>query len=148
MIRPGFPDSTPPAGPVGGVLIDLAAALMRLDAGRIASVPGITARSAGPSDGGMSRDGAWAFVIGLPLRAFVVAALWAGSDASFADPVALAVAALLIAIGTRSGSGGTNGHDVCGVSRLPRRSLVAAVTRMVTGIAAVAAMNAPGVQVP
>lgn len=147
MILPGFPDATPLAGLAGGVLIGLAAALMLLGAGRIAGVSGITARAVGLSDSGISRDGAWAFVIGLPLGAFIVAAMSGGIDASFADPVTLAVAGLLVGIGTRLGSGCTSGHGVCGVSRFSRRSLVATATFMVTGIATVAIMNALGVQV-
>lgn len=147
MILPGFPDATPLAGLAGGVLIGLAAALMLLGSGRIAGVSGITARAVGLSDEGISRAGAWAFVVGLPLGAIIVAALSGGIDASFADPVTLAVAGLLVGIGTRLGSGCTSGHGVCGVSRFSRRSLVATVTFMVTGIATVAIMNALGVRV-
>ncbi|WFL77649.1 YeeE/YedE thiosulfate transporter family protein [Altererythrobacter arenosus] len=144
---PGYPDAEPLAGLAGGVLIGLAAALMLLGAGRIAGVSGIAARAFGISDSGISRDGAWAFIIGLPLGALIVAWLSGGLEASFATPVPLAIAGLLVGIGTRMGSGCTSGHGVCGVSRLSRRSLVATATFMAAGIATVAAMNALGFEV-
>lgn len=147
MILPGFPDATPLAGLAGGVLIGLAAALMLLGAGRIAGVSGITARAVGLSDAGISRDGAWSFVLGLPLGALVVVVLSGGIEASFADPATLVIAGVLVGIGTRLGSGCTSGHGVCGVSRLSRRSLVATVTFMLTGIVTVAVMNILGVHV-
>src|SRR3546814_10963433 len=75
MILPGFPDAAPLAGLGGGILIGLAAALMLLGAGRIAGVSGIGARAFGISDSGISRDGAWAFLIGLPLGAAIVGLL-------------------------------------------------------------------------
>ena len=147
MTLPGFPDATPLAGLAGGVLIGLAAALMLLGAGRIAGVSGITARAVGLSDGGISRDGAWSFVLGLPLGALIVAVLSGGIEASFADPAPLVIAGVLVGIGTRLGSGCTSGHGVCGVSRFSRRSLVATFTFMLTGMATVAVMNILGVRV-
>ncbi|MCB0415110.1 MAG: YeeE/YedE family protein [Bdellovibrionales bacterium] len=44
---------------------------------------------------------------------------------------------LLIGFGTRMGSGCTSGHGVCGISRLSPRSIVATVTFMFAGAAAV-----------
>lgn len=147
MSLPGFPDAAPLAGLAGGVLIGLAAAVMLLGAGRIAGVSGIAARALGLSWGGMAKGSAWAFLIGLPLGALVVQLVSGGLPASFAGPVPLIVAGLLVGIGTRIGSGCTSGHGVCGVSRLSQRSLVATVTFMVAGIATVAAMNAAGIEV-
>ncbi|MBE5074104.1 YeeE/YedE family protein [Erythrobacteraceae bacterium E2-1 Yellow Sea] len=147
MMLPGFPDAAPLEGLGGGILIGLAAALMLLGAGRIAGVSGITARAVGISDGGISRDGAWAFLIGLPLGALITAALSGGLEAQFASPPFLIIAGLIVGIGTRMGSGCTSGHGVCGVSRLSQRSLVATVTFMVTGIATVAIMNVLGLEV-
>lgn len=139
---PGFPGAAPVAGLAGGVLIGLAAALMLLAVGRIAGVSGIAARAFGISGGSMSRGAAWAFIIGLPLGALVVGGLTGGLDASFAAPLQLVIAGLVVGIGTRLGSGCTSGHGVCGISRLSQRSLVATATFMVTGIATVAIMNA------
>lgn len=147
MTLPGFPDAAPLAGLAGGVLIGLAAALMLLGAGRIAGVSGIAARAFGIASGSLPRAGAWAFIIGLPLGALVVASLTGAAAASFAGPVTLAVAGLIVGIGTRLGSGCTSGHGVCGMSRLSQRSLVATATFMATGFATVAAMNALGLAV-
>lgn len=147
MTLPGFPDAAPLAGLGGGVLIGLAAALMLLGAGRIAGVSGIAARATGLSDGGMSKSSAWMFLLGLPLGALVVALAQGGLPASFAGPVPLVIAGVLVGIGTRLGSGCTSGHGVCGVSRLSQRSLVATVTFMAAGIATVAVMNALGLEV-
>jgi len=139
---PGFPDAAPVAGLAGGVLIGLAAALMLLGAGRIAGVSGIAARAFGIGSGSMPRAGAWAFLIGLPLGALIIARLTGGLDATFAAPLQIAVAGVIVGIGTRLGSGCTSGHGVCGMSRLSQRSLVATATFMATGIATVAIMNA------
>ncbi len=147
MSLAGFPDAAPLAGLAGGVLIGLAAALMLLGAGRIAGVSGIAARAFGLADSSLPRVGAWAFVIGLPIGALFVTSLTEASTPGFAAPVTLAIAGLIVGIGTRLGSGCTSGHGVCGMSRLSQRSLVATATFMVTGFATVAAMNAFGIGV-
>ena len=144
---PGFPQAAPLAGLAGGVLIGLAAALMLLGAGRIAGVSGIAARAFGIGSGSMPRIGAWAFVIGLPLGALIVMSLTGAVTPSFAEPLPLAIAGLIVGIGTRLGSGCTSGHGVCGMSRLSQRSLVAVATFMATGMATVAVMNALGLKV-
>jgi uncharacterized membrane protein YedE/YeeE len=133
MMLPGYPDAAPLAGLAGGVLIGLAAALMLLGAGRIAGVSGIAARATGIAQGSMSMSSAWLFLLGLPLGALVVSLASGGIEASFADPVVLVIAGLLVGVGTRLGSGCTSGHGVCGLSRLSPRSLVAVVTFMATG---------------
>ncbi|MEO0057398.1 MAG: hypothetical protein RIT17_848 [Pseudomonadota bacterium] len=147
MTLPGFPDAAPLAGLGGGVLIGVAAALMLLGAGRIAGVSGIAARAFGLASSSMPRSGAWAFLIGLPLGALVVARMTGAASPNFAGPVTLVIAGLIVGIGTRLGSGCTSGHGVCGMSRLSQRSLVATATFMATGFATVAAMNALGFKV-
>lgn len=147
MMLPGFPEAAPLAGLAGGVLIGLAAALMLLGAGRIAGVSGIAARATGLSNGGMSRSSAWMFLAGLPLGALIVGLMSNSAAPQFANPLVLISAGLLVGIGTRMGSGCTSGHGVCGVSRLSRRSMVATVTFMVTGIATVFVMNLLGMEV-
>lgn len=144
---PGFPDAAPLAGLAGGVMIGVAAALMLLGAGRIAGVSGIAARAFGIASSSMPRLGAWAFVIGLPLGALIVTSVSGAATPTFAGPVTLVIAGLIVGIGTRLGSGCTSGHGVCGMSRLSQRSLVATATFMMTGFATVAAMNAFGMAV-
>ena len=147
MTLPGFPDAAPLEGLIGGLLIGLAAALMLLGAGRIAGVSGIAARAFGLAESSLPRSAAWAFVIGLPLEALLVTSLTATPEPGFAGPVTLAIAGVIVGIGTRLGSGCTSGHGVCGMSRLSQRSLVATATFMITGFATVAAMNAFGIEV-
>ncbi|KLI65282.1 membrane protein [Aurantiacibacter marinus] len=144
---PGFPDAAPVDGLIGGGLIGLAAAIMLLGLGRIAGVSGIAAKAAGLGGSGMSRTGAFAFVIGLPLGAFLVMLAGGGGDPSFAGTVPLVIAGVIVGVGTRLGSGCTSGHGVCGMSRLSARSIVATGVFMATGIATVALMNAAGWEV-
>ena len=54
-------------------------------------------------------------------------------------------AGLFVGAGTQLGSGCTSGHGVCGLSRFSKRSLVATLTFMGTGILTVAALRAFGV---
>ncbi|MEE4338687.1 YeeE/YedE family protein, partial [Erythrobacter sp.] len=68
-------------------------------------------------------------------------------EASFASPLVLAIAGLIVGVGTKLGSGCTSGHGVCGMSRFSSRSIVATATFMATGFATVAAMNALGLKV-
>jgi uncharacterized protein len=147
MTIPGFPVAAPVDGLIGGGLIGLAAAIMLLMLGRIAGVSGIAAKAAGLGGSGMDRIGALAFVIGLPLGALAVMLAKGGLEPSFAGPVPLIIAGLLVGFGTRLGSGCTSGHGVCGISRLSGRSIVATITFMAAGIAAVAVMNAFGWEV-
>lgn len=117
----------------GGILIGLASLLLLVALGRIAGVSGIAAGLLPPWRG----DVAWrlAFVLGLPMGA----ALWMllRGDAvlpSHAPPWQLALAGLLVGVGTRIGSGCTSGHGVCGLGRFSPRSLAAVVTFMLTAM--------------
>lgn len=117
----------------GGVLIGLASGGLYLLAGEIAGVTGIL-RSAlfGPERG-------WrmAFLAGLLVSGLVAGAAGgmrhvAGIEA-FSLPL-LALAGLLVGVGTDLGNGCTSGHGVCGLSRLSKRSLVAVSIFMVTAV--------------
>ncbi|NNC58567.1 MAG: YeeE/YedE family protein [Erythrobacter sp.] len=147
MTLPGFPDAAPVAGLAGGILIGLAAATMLLGIGRIAGVSGIAARAFGITDSGLPKGSAWNFIVGLPLGALIVVLVTGGVEAQFAGFLPILIAGLIVGIGTRIGSGCTSGHGVCGVSRFSRRSVVATITFMATGIATVAVMNAIGWEV-
>lgn len=125
---------TPFASLIGGLLIGVSAALLWLFNGRIAGVSGIFEGTILPR----IKDNSW--------KLFFFAGLLSGgagiyiySPELFAFEVdrslpALAVAGLLVGFGTRMGSGCTSGHGVCGLSRFSRRSLVATLTFMGTGI--------------
>ncbi len=123
---------TPWSALVGGLLIGLAATMFALLNGRIAGISGVIGGLLKPARG----DIAWraAFILGL-VGAPQVYMLFAvlptlQIDAGYG---ALAVAGLLVGVGTRYGAGCTSGHGVCGLSRLSPRSLVATATFMATG---------------
>ena len=127
---------TPWTALAGGLLIGLAAALFLLLNGRVAGISGIVGGLLRPVRG----DIGWrvAFITGLigaPLLYGLVAALPAPRiDAGLGT---LAVAGLLVGVGTRYGGGCTSGHGVCGLSRLSPRSLAATLAFMGAGFATV-----------
>ncbi|WP_373474101.1 YeeE/YedE family protein [Sphingorhabdus lacus] len=140
-----FPNAMPVEGFIGGVLIGLAAATMLLGLGRIAGVSGMAARATGIADSGAPRNIAIAFIIGLPLGAFLVSRLFGEVHVSFPTSLLPLIAGgLLVGFGTRLGSGCTSGHGVCGLSRLSPRSMVATALFMASGFATVAAMRFGG----
>lgn len=117
----------------GGILIGLASLLLLAALGRIAGISGIASGLLPPRHG----DASWrlAFVLGLPMGA----ALWmfghGGSTPSgHAPPWQLALAGLLVGVGTRIGSGCTSGHGVCGLGRCSPRSLAAVLVFMATAM--------------
>lgn len=132
---------TPLSGLIGGALIGLATALFMLLTGRIAGISGIfgglLTRTAG--------DAGWriAFIAGLlaaPLLA-VLAGRPLPKPAMPASLIVIAIAGLLVGIGTRMGGGCTSGHGVCGTARLSARSLAATVIFMIAAIVTVAVVR-------
>ncbi len=127
---------TPWPSLAGGILIGIAAALLVLLNGRVAGISGIVGGLLAPQ----RADIAWrvAFLAGLllsPLLMMSLADLPAPRiDASLGM---LALAGLLVGVGTSYGSGCTSGHGVCGISRLSPRSLTATAAFMGAGIATV-----------
>lgn len=136
MIEIAWAEFTPWSALAGGVLIGLAAAGLLLFNGRIAGISGILGGLLSPA----RADIAWriAFVLGL-LAAPTIWMMAADAPEINVDAgyPALAVAGLLVGIGTRYGSGCTSGHGVCGLSRLSPRSLVATLSFMAAGFVTV-----------
>lgn len=126
---------TPWASLSGGVLLGVASALFILLNGRVLGISGILGGLLPPKAG----DTLWrvAFLMGMA-SAPVVYELVAPAgfieapriDASYG---LIAIAGLLVGLGTRYGSGCTSGHGVCGLSRLSPRSMVATATFMAAG---------------
>ena len=142
---PAFPNAMPIEGFIGGLLIGLAAAIMLLGLGRIAGVSGLAARATGIADTGAPRNVAIAFVLGLPLGAFLIARALGEVQVSFPASIwPLIIGGLLVGYGTRLGSGCTSGHGVCGLSRLSPRSMVATGMFMASGFATVGLLRAGG----
>jgi uncharacterized membrane protein YedE/YeeE len=140
-----FPNAMPVEGFIGGLLIGLAAAIMLLGLGRIAGVSGLAARATGIADTGAHRNVAIAFVLGLPLGAFLISRALGTVQVSFPDTIwPLIIGGLLVGYGTRLGSGCTSGHGVCGLSRLSPRSMVATAMFMASGFVTVGLLRAGG----
>jgi uncharacterized membrane protein YedE/YeeE len=142
---PAFPYAMPVEGFIGGLLIGLAAAVMLLGLGRIAGVSGLAARATGIADTGAPRNVAIAFILGLPLGAFLIARAIGEVQVSFPDSIwPLIIGGALVGYGTRLGSGCTSGHGVCGLSRLSPRSMVATGMFMASGFVTVGLLRAGG----
>lgn len=132
---------TPIASLIGGILIGLSASAMLLFNGKIAGISGIVSGILSPT----KDDILWrvAFVAGLITGGVVLNQLSpqvfeigiARSDGGFI------LAGLLVGFGARLGNGCTSGHGVCGVSRGSGRSILATVTFIAAGAAAVYIVN-------
>ena len=123
----------------GGILLGIASAMFVLLNGRILGISGILGGLLAPRMG----DIGWrfAFLLGMGAAPMVFGAVMPPEllpavriDAS--EP-AIALAGVLVGLGTRYGSGCTSGHGVCGLSRLSPRSLVATLSFMAAGFATV-----------
>ncbi len=137
---------TPVTALIGGGMIGLASALLWIGNGRIAGISGIFGQLLPPAKTVLWR---LVFLVAMIVAAFVAARLLpqigVGGDVPaemVGSPLWLAVAGLLVGLGTKIGSGCTSGHGVCGLARLSFRSLVAVaiffgtaiVTVSVTGV--------------
>jgi len=101
-----FANAMPLQGLIGGLFIGLASAIVLLGLGRIAGVSGLAARAAGIASSGPPRAIAIAFVVGLPLGAFLTRLLFEGVEVHFPDSwFPLILGGLLVGFGSRLGSG-------------------------------------------
>ncbi|MBX3221680.1 MAG: YeeE/YedE family protein [Labilithrix sp.] len=130
----------------GGALIGLSASLLLMLTGRIAGISGIVGGLMTPPAEARARterraESAWrlAFLIGLLSGGVALFMLRPESfgpvdGAGAVSAPLVAVAGLLVGIGTTLGNGCTSGHGVCGMSRLSKRSIVATCVFMATGM--------------
>ena len=121
----------------GGALIGLSASLLLMLTGRVAGISGIVGGLMTAS--GRSKDEAgWrlAFVIGLLAGGvgLFVYRPQSFDGAATVNPLLVALAGILVGVGTTLGNGCTSGHGVCGISRLSKRSIVATCVFMATGM--------------
>ena len=123
-------------GLLGGILIGVSALLLILGNGNIAGISGIVGNAISSPRSSAWR---WLFIIGLlcgtTLFLFINGSLNAVFP-SFDGRIFLAAA--LVGIGTRLGSGCTSGHGVCGIGRRSVRSITATVIFMAVAIMTVA----------
>ncbi len=121
---------------LGGLLIGSAALLLWVLNGRIAGISGILGSCYSKPDS----DSVWRlfFLAGILLGAGLSAWMIRVPDFSVvASPARLVFAGLLVGFGTQLGSGCTSGHGVCGLARGSKRSLVATLVFMGTGVLAI-----------
>lgn len=136
----------------GGLIIGFAAALLMLFNGRIMGISGIAgtfinmlftpaARTA--QKGEFSWRGL--FLVGMLLGGVVLAkftSVFVDASMVTSNPLVLAIAGILVGVGTRLGWGCTSGHGICGIARFSGRSVVATMLFIAAGMAFVAIANA------
>ena len=121
------------AGFAGGLMIGVAGAVFLLVNGRVMGASGILGGLIDGSGRG-NRGERMAFLAGLVLLPLLIDRLFVPVVPGVTSSLALvAVAGLLVGIGTRLANGCTSGHGVCGISRLSWRALVATLTFMLAG---------------
>ena len=125
---------------LGGSLIGLAATIALLGHGRIAGISGTLGRT-------LDDDGGRGFRLPFVLALIAVGAIGTvlaphSFGAAVRSTPTLALAGVLVGVGTALGNGCTSGHGVCGISRGSGRSIVATLTFMLTGAITVALVGA------
>lgn len=133
---------------IGGAFIGVASALLWVGNGRIAGISGIFGQLLPPAQTVVWRI---VFLIAMVAGGFFAAMLIPGLGVGgpggtpaemIGEPWWIAVAGLLVGLGTKIGNGCTSGHGVCGLARFSLRSLVAVlvffgvaiITVAVTGV--------------
>lgn len=124
-------------GLLGGALIGAAAVIMYAFNGRIMGISGIFSRLWQKP----SRDTWWrlCFIAGLILGG-VFGRFPVDVQIKASNGVIL-IAGFLVGFGTVLGNGCTSGHGICGIARFSKRSIVATVIFMATGILTVYLMK-------
>ncbi|WP_413795416.1 MULTISPECIES: YeeE/YedE family protein [unclassified Pseudomonas] len=127
---------TPWSSLAGGMLIGLAASLFVVANGRIAGISGLIGSLLQRGSEGLGEKAL--FLLGLLVAPLVWSVFATLPPIEFHNGwFGLAVAGLLVGVGTRYGSGCTSGHGVCGISRLSPRSMVATACFMLSGFTTV-----------
>jgi uncharacterized membrane protein YedE/YeeE len=121
-------------GLAGGLMIGIAASVYLLVNGRVMGASGIIGGLVDRSGLGTWAERA-AFLAGLVLVPGAVVVLGGfAADTNLTPNLALvALAGLLVGVGTRLANGCTSGHGVCGISRLSLRGMVATVFYILAG---------------
>lgn len=127
---------TPLASSIGGLLIGLAVSILIIFNGKVTGISGIVGGLLKPT----RDDLFWrvAFLCGL-VSAPIVYRLAAPIPKINIDSSIwiVAIAGILVGFGSRYGSGCTSGHGVCGISRLSKRSFIATLCFIFSGLVTV-----------
>ncbi len=125
---------TPYSALIGGMLIGISASLLLLFNGRIAGISGIISGVFTTTAG----DRSWRllFLLGMIASGFAYQMLLPGSFQDIPDyPLLLLLTGgFIVGFGTRMGGGCTSGHGVCGIGRLSKRSIIATLVFMASGV--------------
>lgn len=120
---------------LGGALIGLAAVLLMAFNGRIMGISGIAGMALHSRDG---RGWRIAFLVGTIAGPLLFTALIGRVEMEMvASLPMLAIAGLVVGLGTALGSGCTSGHGICGISRFSVRSIGATICFVATGMVTV-----------
>ena len=123
----------------GGLLIGVSVWLLLAGMGRVTGISGIAATALTAPKESLWR---YAFLVGLIGGGLLFVRLFDTASAGVASTPWLMIAGLLVGFGTVLGGGCTSGHGVCGMGRRSPRSLIATLTFMAAGMAAVAVIRA------
>ncbi len=119
----------------GGLLIGASAALLLLANGRILGASGIFGGLVEGS-GARGLTEYLPFVAALIIAPALAVALTGAPDTHVTgDLPMLALAGVLVGVGTRLANGCTSGHGVCGMSRFSLRSIAATLVYLAVGMA-------------
>ncbi|MDB9704899.1 YeeE/YedE family protein [bacterium] len=125
---------------LGGLLIGLSVVIFFVFNGRLIGISGIASNFLTSKD---SRFSNLLFLIGLIIGP-IVYKIFSQEEINISISNSfylLAVAGLLVGVGTRIGGGCTSGHGISGIGRFSLRSIVATVTFMIVGILTVLVKN-------
>ena len=121
-------------GLTGGLMIGAAAALLLLGNGRIMGASGILGNVL-TGTGPRIRHEDLPFLLGLIGAPTLAVLVWGAPDSHVSgDLPLLALAGVLVGMGTRLANGCTSGHGVCGMSRFSTRSILATAVYLVAGM--------------
>ena len=127
---------TPVSAFTGGLIIGLAVVLFFVLNGRLIGISGIASNFLTSKNNRMDN---LLFLVGLiigPIAYKLITQKEINISIS-SSLLLLAIAGLLVGVGTRIGGGCTSGHGISGIGRFSLRSIVATVTFMIVGILSV-----------
>ena len=131
---------TPFSAIIGGSLIGLAVVIFFIFNGRLIGISGIASNFLTLKD---NRSDNFLFLIGLIIGP-IIYEIFSQQEIDILISNSfylLAVAGLLVGVGTRIGGGCTSGHGISGIGRFSLRSIVATVTFIIVGIVTVLLKN-------
>ena len=131
---------TPVSAFTGGLIIGLAVVLFFVLNGRLIGISGIASNFLTSKNNRMDN---FLFLVGLIIGPIVYKLITQDEiNISISNSLLLlAIAGLLVGVGTRIGGGCTSGHGISGIGRFSLRSIVATVTFMIVGILTVLIKN-------